>query len=164
MNLQDVKIRAATAADLPFLERMLFEAFFWDPSQYRPEFEIFKQDPEFGKLLEDWGRVGDRAVLAETAGIPVGAAWYRYWTPERHSYGYVDAGTPEVAIGVHPDHRSRGVGHKILQALIETAWSEGVPALSLSVAPDNFALKLYEGAGFTKVGESGTSWTLRLPL
>ena len=102
--------------------------------------------------------------MAEAAGTSVGAAWYRYWTPERHSYGFVDPGTPEVAIGVHLHHRSNGIGRKLLQALIETARTAGVPALSLSVAPENFAMKLYESEGFSKVGESGTSWTLLLPL
>ena len=145
---------------------MLFEAFFWDPSQYRPEFEGFKQDPEFGKLLEDWGRAGDQAVIAEEATeMPVGAAWYRYWTPERHSYGFVDAKTRRrLALEFIRITASKASDEKPLQALIETAREEGVSALSLSVAPDNFALKLYKNEGFTKVGESGTSWTLLLQL
>ena len=46
-----MEIRAAGAESLPFLERMLFEAFFWDPSAQRPAFEAFRADPEFIKLL-----------------------------------------------------------------------------------------------------------------
>ena len=160
----EIEIRSATAEDLPFLEKMLFEAFFWDPAQYRPAYEAFKQDPEFGKLLADWGRTGDRGVIAENAGEPVGAAWFRFWTPENHSYGFVDAAIPEIGIGVHPFHRGRGLGRKLLRALIEIARKENLSALSLSVAPGNFALQLYRSEGFSKVGESGTSWTLLLPL
>jgi ribosomal protein S18 acetylase RimI-like enzyme len=159
-----IKIRPATPEDLPFLERILFEAFFWDPGQYRPAYKNFKQDPEFGKLLEDWGRAGDQGVVAEAAKTPVGAAWFRYWTPERHSYGFVDADTPEIGIGVLPGHRGRGIGRRLLQALIAAARQENIPALCLSVAPENFALQLYQSEGFSKVGESGTSWTLHLPL
>ena len=155
-----MEIRAGDAACLPFLERMLFEAFFWDPRAERPGFDTFRADPEFTKLLAGWGRRGDLAVIAEDAGVPVGAAWYRLWTPELHSYGFVDAVTPELAIGVAASHRSRRVGRALLDALIAEARREGHPALSLSVSPANFALRLYEAAGFVKVGESGTSWTM----
>jgi ribosomal protein S18 acetylase RimI-like enzyme len=76
----------------------------------------------------------------------------------------VNATTPEIGIGVHPNHRSKGIGRLLLRALIEIARKDGVSALSLSVAPENFALKLYKNEGFSKVGESGTSWTLLLQL
>jgi ribosomal protein S18 acetylase RimI-like enzyme len=155
-----VEIRAGEAACLAFLERMLFEAFFWDPRAERPAFEAFRADPEFTKLLAGWGRRGDRAVIAEDAGVRVGAAWYRLWTPELHSYGFVDRDTPELAIGVAAPHRSRRVGRALLDALVAEARREGHRALSLSVSPENFARRLYESAGFVKVGESGTSWTL----
>ena len=159
-----VEIRAARSADLPFLERMLFEAFFWNPAAVRPAFETFRGDPEFAKLLAGWGRSGDCAVIAEDGGTPAGAAWYRLWTPELHSYGFVDAGTPELAIGVAASHRSKRVGRLLLDALVAEARRAGHPALSLSVSPENFARRLYEAAGFAKVGESGTSWTMVLPL
>lgn len=159
-----VAIRAGDAASVAFLERMLFEAFFWSPLAERPAFETFRADPEFIKLLAGWGRRGDRAVIADDAGVPVGAAWYRLWTPALHSYGFVDADTPELAIGVAASHRSQRVGRALLDAVIADARREGHPALSLSVSPDNFARRLYESAGFVKVGESGTSWTLMRSL
>jgi GNAT superfamily N-acetyltransferase len=157
-----VEIRAAVVADLPFLERMLFEAFFWDPRAVRPPFVELRREPEFVKLLGGWGRRGDRALIADDGGAPIGAAWYRLWTPELHSYGFVDAATPELAIGVAPEHRSKRAGRRLLDALIAEARREGHPALSLSVSPDNFARRLYESAGFAKVGVSGTSWTMVL--
>jgi ribosomal protein S18 acetylase RimI-like enzyme len=159
-----MEICRAGAESLTFLERMLFEAFFWAPRAERPAFAAFRSDPEFVKLLAGWGRRGDLAVLAEDGGTPIGAAWYRLWTPELHSYGFVDAATPELAIGVAPEHRSKRAGRRLLDALIAEARREGHPALSLSVSPENFARRLYESAGFTKVGESGTSWTMLLAL
>src|SRR5262245_31808157 len=141
---------------------MLFEAFFWDPRAERPAFDAFRRDPEFVKLLAGWGRAGDCALIAEETGEPIGAAWYRLWTPELHSYGFVDAATPELAIGVAPAHRSRRAGRALLAALVAEARRAGHPALSLSVSPENFARRLYESAGFAKVGEAGTSWTLVL--
>ncbi|HIF94196.1 MAG TPA: hypothetical protein EYQ60_13910 [Myxococcales bacterium] len=56
------------------------------------------------------------------------------------------------------------MGRALLSSLISKAESAQVPALSLSVSPANFALALYESAGFRKVGESGTSATLLLPV
>jgi len=149
---------------LDFLEEMHFEAAFWDSSTKRPSFDSFCSDPQHSKLLAGWNRRGDRAVIAELNGVPVGAAWFRLWTPELHSYGFVDAATPELGIAVKADCRSKGLGRKLLNALIQTARADGFPALSLSVSPLNFARQLYESVGFRKVGESGTSWTLVLTL
>ena len=153
-------LRPLEPTDRPFLEEMLFEAFFWNHAWPRPTLADFREEPEFMKLLAGWGRPGDRGVLAEERRLPIGAAWFRRWTPELHSYGFVDADTPELGIAVAPAHRARGVGRGLLRALVEVARRDGHRALSLSVAPANHARALYESEGFRKVGESGTSWTL----
>jgi len=158
------QIRQGEAKDLDFLKEMLFEAFFWDPSIQRLSFASFRDDAEFTKLLAGWMRRGDRAVISEENGVRTGAAWFRLWTPELHSYGFVNAITPEVAMAVRTDYRRQGLGRRLLDALIQTARADGFPALSLSVSPLNSARQLYESAGFRKVGESGTSWTLLLSL
>jgi GNAT superfamily N-acetyltransferase len=159
-----VHIRAAIEADLGFMREMLFEAFFWDPTIPRPSLDVFSSDVEFRKLLDQWGRHGDQAMIAEQRAMPVGAAWFRLWTPEWHSYGFVDASAPEVAMGVKECCRSLGIGRALLGRLVEAARAESFPALSLSVSPKNYALKLYSSMGFRRVGESGSSWTLMLRL
>ncbi|PYN86443.1 MAG: GNAT family N-acetyltransferase [Candidatus Rokuibacteriota bacterium] len=159
-----VNIRPLGTTDRAFLEEMLFEAHFWDFAWPRPALTEFREHPEFTKLLAGWGRPGDRGVVAEEQQSRIGAAWFRLWTPELHSYGFVNAETPELGIAVALGHRSRGVGRTLLRALIEIAQSDGLPALSLSVSPFNYARALYESEGFCKVGESGTSWTLVLRL
>jgi len=159
-----MEIRAGTAADIPFLEQMLFEAFFWNGDTPRPVFAMFREQPEFSTLLAQWGRAGDRARIASAKGAPIGAAWFRLWTPENHSYGFVDALTPELGLAVAATHRGKGVGRALLQALVRLARDDGYPALSLSVSPDNPARRLYESEGFRRVGESGTSWTYLLVL
>ena len=159
-----LRIRDGVATDLPFLEQMLVQAFFWSPDLPRRPLEQLRREPEFAKLLADWGRSGDRAVVAMEDGARVGAAWFRLWTPERHSYGFVDARTPELGLAVAAAHRRRGLGRGLLRALVAAARSQGHPALSLSVDPANPARRLYEAEGFRKSGESGTSWTLLLPL
>ncbi len=158
------RLRSGITTDLDFLKEMLFEAFFWDNSTKRPLFASFCNAPEFSNLLADWERRGDRAVIAEKGSIRIGAAWFRLWTPEIHSYGFVNAATPEIAMAVTQDHRSKGFGRRLLDALIQKARADGFPALSLSVSPLNCARQLYESMGFRKIGESGTSWTLLLSL
>jgi ribosomal protein S18 acetylase RimI-like enzyme len=159
-----VDLRPLDSGHRAFLEEMLFEAFFWNPAWSRPPLGEFREQPEFTKLLADWGRPGDRGVLAEEQGTRIGAAWFRLWTPEFHSYGFVDAETPELGIAVVSVRRSKGVGRSLLRALIEIARGDGHRALSLSVSPSNYARAFYEAEGFHKVGESGTSWTLMLRL
>lgn len=159
-----MKIRQGTKKDLPFLKEMLYEAFFWNPEVVRPEYEEFLNNPEFKKLLNEWGRPWDRAVVAEIDNKPIGAAWYRLWTEEEHSYGFVDSETPELGIAVKADFRSKGIGRELLIALIEIARKDGAKAISLSVDPENYACHLYGTEGFVKIGESGTSWTLVLYL
>ena len=153
-------LRPLESTDRPFLEEMLFEAFFWNPAWSRPRLADFREQPEFAKLVAGWGRPGDRGVLAEEQGRGIGAGWFRLWTPGLHSYGFVDAETPELGIAVASTHRGRGVGRALLQALVDVARRDGHGALSLSVSPANHARALYESEGFRKVGESGTSWTL----
>jgi len=159
-----LRIRPATTEDIGFLETMLFEACFWDTTARRPAFSECRQHPEFTKLLSGWGRHGDRGVIAEETAKPLGAAWFRLWTTELHSYGFVDASTPELGIAVSLQHRRNGIGRALLRDLIAIARADRFPALSLSVSPFNPVRRLYESVGFHKVGESGTSWTFRLPL
>ncbi len=159
-SIEKIRIRLARKKDLAFLKEMLFEAFFWRPAQPRPSYNDFASHSEFVKLLRDWGRAGDRALIAEVDGEAAGAAWFRLWTDDEHSYGYVNAVTPELGMGVERKQRSKGVGRALLQALIKQASKDGYAALSLSVEPENFSRELYESEGFVKVGEEGDAWTM----
>ena len=165
----DVHIRDGTARDLPLLEAMLFEAFFWRPEAERPALEAFRHDAEFVKWTEALlQRKGDRAVVAETRrdgrAIAVGAAFHRLFTDDRHSYGYVDAATPELAIGVAAEARGQGAGAALVAALIERARADGHAAISLSVETDNAARRIYERAGFERVATVGGAWTMTRSL
>jgi GNAT superfamily N-acetyltransferase len=100
----------------------------------------------------------------------VGAAWSRLWRPDDRGYGYIDERTPELAIAVTAAYRGRGVGRRMLDALIHTV-AKSYAALSLSVRVDNPALRLYREVGFEELDGSdvadragGTSVTMRLDL
>jgi ribosomal protein S18 acetylase RimI-like enzyme len=128
---------------------MLYEATTWQPGKrsFSPE-EVLSL-PEIDVYISGWGRPGDEGLIAETAtGEPLGAAWYRLFSEQAHGFGFVNAETPEITIAVREDVRGRGVGSVLLDELIARARRGRFPALSLSVEPDNPALRLYEHAAF----------------
>lgn len=153
-------MRPGTPEDLDFLWKMLYEA--------SGHTEL--SDPAIAFYLEGWGRPGDAAVVAldPDDGHRVGAAWFRLMPSQKPGYGFVDPSTPEVAIGVVPEARGRGVGGALLPALMDLARSRGFGALSLSVRQENTAaVRLYERNGFVKVSEAGfgkPSWTMKADL
>jgi L-amino acid N-acyltransferase YncA len=103
-------------------------------------------------------------LIAEEGTIPVGAAWWRTFTRRDPGYGFVDEFTPELSIGVLYRARRRGVGAGLLRALIDAAQRCALPALSLSVAPDNPAASLYRRLGFEELSTAGGSITMALRL
>ena len=157
------KIRLATPQDRSFLREMLYEAVCWRENAPRVPIDELLSESELAKILSGWGRKGDTAVVAELEdGTTVGAAWYRFWTHEHHSYGFVDEATPELGIAVLGEVRQRGIGTALLKALLDHARGSEINRMSLSVEPENFSHLLYEKFGFRKVGISGTSWTMLL--
>ena len=153
-------VRLATSVDLDAIRAALACAIDWrEPSvTATPEKRI--EETGHAYLLAQWGRKGDTAVVAESTAGPVGAAWYRYWTEAVHSYGYIDPVTPELGIGVDPRFRGQGVGSSLLSCLLETAVSQGVRAISLSVECDNPALHLYERFSFVRYNRIGNAWIM----
>jgi ribosomal protein S18 acetylase RimI-like enzyme len=138
---------------------MLFEAAFWRAGSPRPALEAGLARPDLSKLLEGWGRAGDTAVIAESD-TPLGAAWYRFWSAENHSYGFVAPEVPELGLAVRPEFRRQGVGARLLRALLEQAGREGIRRVSLSVELENPAQQLYQRLGFRRVGRVGDAWTM----
>ena len=156
-----IKVRPGTPDDLPFLREMLFEAAYWRPDQERPGLEVGLARPDLVYLLADWGRAGDAAVIAYTVeNEPVGAAWYRFWGPEQHSYGYISPHIPELAIAVRADYRGLGIGHQLLTAILELAASQEIEQISLSVETQIPALKLYQQHGFAPVRQNPGDWVM----
>ena len=146
--------------DLEFLWEMLYEA-----AHHRS-----LSNPSITRYLEDWGRPGDAAVVAldPDDGRRVGAAWYRWMSPDSRGYGFIDASTPEVVVAVVPDHRGLGVGKALLRGLLDKAGSQKFDSLSLSVRRNNpVAIGLYERNGFVKlldINSEYSSWTMKVDL
>lgn len=157
-----ILLRPSEDSDLPFMKDMLYEAVFWRRDDKRPSYEeAFTSFPGVIKSLAEWSeRDGDTAVIATLDGTPVGAAWYRYWTEENYIRGYMDDNVPVLVIGVHEDHRHKGIGTILIEGLIEQARKEGIPQMSLMVSMDNYALNLYQQQGFQKYSETEDSFTM----
>ncbi|MEP7050062.1 MAG: N-acetyltransferase [Pseudomonadota bacterium] len=148
--LKTLVIRRTRADDVQFLREMLFEAAYWRSTRPRPSLEEGLAHPELAKVLAGWGRPGDLGMIAtDGQGARIGAAWMRLWTESEHSYGFVDAETPELGIGVRREFRRHGVGTALLLAVLGRAREDGVPRVSLSVEIENVARLLYERFGFT---------------
>lgn len=156
-------LRPAVAADAAFLTEMVVAAAFWRPDGPRGSIDHVLGSPELAHYVTRWPRPGDLGLVAEGDG-PVGAAWLRFFTANDPGYGFVDIDVPEVSMGIVKQWRGKGIGSRLLDGLIDAARDARLPALSLSVEPDNFARGLYERFGFQQVGQAGGSLTMLLRL
>jgi len=63
-------------------------------------------------------------------------------------------------VAIDPEYRRQGIGRKMLLKLIEIVKEKGVTALTLEVRVSNEpAIKLYEGLGFSSVGQRPKYYT-----
>jgi len=147
-------------SDLEFLMDMMYESI--HISENKPPKEELLNLPHLKKYSEEWGRQGDRALIAFNEDkLPVGAAWYRLFTKDNKGYGYVNDSTPELGIALTNEARGNGVGTMLMKKLMEAALEDGYTSLSLSVDPNNIqAVQLYKKLGFVQCGMSGTSLTM----
>ena len=156
-----ITIRAASAADGRFLERMLVLAADWRPGTPAREVETMLSDPELARYVVGWPLPTDFGVVADDrTGKPIGAAWCRFFSEEHPGYGFVSPDVPEVSVGVVAEARGAGVGRALVSALIEEARRRAIERLSLSVEVDNFATRLYTDLDFEVVDEVGGAATM----
>jgi ribosomal protein S18 acetylase RimI-like enzyme len=160
-------IRPGTPYEAPVLQRMIYEALYWQPDAEREPFEFVIVHDEIVRYVEGWGRPGDGAVIADCVDIrePIGAAWYRRFTKDAPGYGFVSEDIPEVSIAVDREYRGLGIGRALMVTLIDMARESDIPMLSLSVDSANVrALGLYERLGFRIVGGDEQNPTMLLEL
>lgn len=99
-----------------------------------------------------WNR---RAFLAELSN-PISRLWGL--TKDEQLVGYMCFWLfPDeihlLNIAVHPDARGQGLARRLMQRVVETATSEGIPSIWLEVRPSNKAAgRLYRRMGFEVVG------------
>jgi GNAT superfamily N-acetyltransferase len=101
---------------------------------------------------DDWARRARRGAESEDFATFVGASGRGLVAI---ADGYAHEGTVDIGgMWVQPDLRGRGIGRRLLEAVIEWAAIRGASRLDLTVVTTNDrALMLYERAGFIAVGE-----------
>ncbi|MGE7625104.1 N-acetyltransferase family protein [Viridibacillus sp. NPDC096237] len=155
-----IDIRNLEENEYEFLLDMLYESI--HIPENKPTREELLNLPHIRKYHEDWGRKGDKALIAiDENKQKVGAVWYRVFDENNQGYGYVDDNTPELGIAVVKGVRGMGVGTLLMNKIIQLAMEEGYKSISLSVDPDNSdAVHIYNKIGFKEHGMSGTSITM----
>lgn len=163
-SLVSVTVRRAGASDADFLAEMLVAAAFWRPDESSGSVTEVLRQPQLAHYVAGWPRPGDVGVIALNEQEPLGAAWARLLPESDPGYGFVDAATPELSMGVVRGWQGRGIGSRLLDALVTAVREQGLASISLSVEPDNYARRLYERVGFRQVDEVSGSLTMLLRL
>lgn len=164
--------RTLTPDDQPIVWQMLYETAHLS-AQGHTSITAAMENPDLSKYAKHWGKPDDLGFAAcEPLTLkPVGAAWIRLLAGEERGYGYLNDSTPELAMGVLPEYRNRGIGTRLLALLIGSA-KQKYSSLSLSVREDNPAVRLYKRYGFeiiqgsemtNRVGGRSFNMQLRLP-
>lgn len=107
-----------------------------------PKLQVYVRD--FGKLKHD------RALVADINGNIVGAVWVRIM----HDYGHIDNETPSLAMAVDKNYRGLGIGTALLKEMLVNLKLRGYSKVSLSVQKANYAVRMYQKAGFKIFDES----------
>lgn len=163
-TMDQMMIRPATAADAVFLTDMLVHAANTPSHPDRGRADTLA-DPAIAHYVTGWPRATDIGVVAVEAGSrSVGAAWLRFFTQERPSHGFVAPDVPELAIGVVPDRRGRGIGRALVRASADAARNRGLTHISLSVEHANPAVALYRAEGYQVVERRERAVTMVLAL
>ena len=139
----NITVRPIEPKDYKLLEDFLYYAIFIPPGGEVPPRDIIF-NPEIFIYIKDFGAENDIGVVAELNGEIVGIAWARIIP----AYGNIDDKTPELAISIRPEYRSKGIGSAIMDCLFIQLNSRGFKRTSLSVQKDNPAVKFYKRLGY----------------
>ena len=135
----------------------------WDPppAGLRPR-EIL-QHPGVRIYAENWGGPDDVGVIGEVDGEIAGACWMRL-VKGGVGLGYVDDETPQLGIALFPKFQRQGHGELLMRAALDAARRHGFRQVSLTVHPENPAIRLYERCGFVKREIRNTYHLMVAPL
>ncbi len=137
-------IRKLKKEEYPILTEFLYEAIFIPAGTEKP-LKTIVDAPELRVYIDRFGEENDdTALCAEINGKIIGAVWARIM----NDYGHIDNETPSLAISLYEEYRSQGIGTALLNNMLDLLKSKGRTRVSLSVQKANYALKMYEKAGF----------------
>ena len=143
-------IREIRREDASCLPEFLYQAIFV-PEGGSPSPKSVLQEPGIAMYIEGFlDRPDDFGLFHVLEGKPVAAAWARIM----QDYGHVDEKTPSLSISVLKGYRNRGIGSLLFDELLLRLKARGYHQVSLSVQKANYALKMYQKAGFETAREN----------
>jgi ribosomal protein S18 acetylase RimI-like enzyme len=146
-----IKIRDIWPEEIPLLDDFLYEAIFIPDGVATPPRSIIEQE-DLQVYVSDFGRrPDDHCLVAVCDGKIAGAVWVRVMD----DYGHVDNNTPSLAISLYKEYRNRGIGTQLLLRMLELLREKGYTQVSLSVQKANYALRMYQKAGFESIEDRG---------
>ncbi|MBE6326954.1 MAG: GNAT family N-acetyltransferase [Bacteroidales bacterium] len=146
-----INIRNIHPQEIPVLDDFLYEAIFIPQGVEPPPRSIIEQD-DLQVYVRGFGDdPHDHCLVAEVDGKIAGAVWVRIMD----DYGHVDDQTPSLAISLYPEYRGQGIGTQLLNQMLDMLRQKGYPQVSLSVQKENYALRMYQKAGFETVEDRG---------
>lgn len=146
----DYKIRKIAENEYGLLEDFLYEAIFVPQGTPAPPKEIIHQ-PELQIYTAGFGdEKDDLALVAEVQKKVAGAVWVRVMD----DYGHIDNDTPSFAISLYQEYRGRGIGSALMKEMLRVLKERGYRQASLAVQKANYAVKMYQKAGFQIVDEN----------
>lgn len=153
-------IREMLKEEYGLLEDFLYEAVFIPKGISPPPKSIIMQ-PELQVYINDFGKEKDDvAFVAEADGKAAGAVWARIM----NDYGHIDDSTPSLAISLYKEYRGQGMGTAMLKEMLSALKQKGYARTSLAVQKANYAVKMYQKAGFEIVDENEEEYIMAFRL
>jgi len=142
------------------LSDFLYEAIFIPEGVEAPPRSII-DDESLQIYIRDFGKYpDDRCLVAESEGRIVGAIWSRIM----NDYGHIDDNTPSIAISLYKEYRNKGIGSQLLQQMLDLLRKDGYKSVSLSVQKANYAIRMYQKAGFQILSQDAEEAIMRCHL
>ena len=145
----DYIIREIRKNEYSILSDFLYEAIYIPEGMDKPPKSIIEQ-PELQVYIEDFGKADDWCFVAEIKEKIVGAVWVRIM----NDYGHVDDETPSFAMSLYEEYRNLGIGTALMGAMLQFLGEKGYKQASLSVQKANYAVRMYQKAGFEVIDEN----------
>ena len=149
-SMKQSVIREIRPEEIPLLNDFLYEAIFIPEGVPAPPRSIIENE-DLQVYVRDFGmKADDRCLVAEVDGKVIGAVWTRVM----NDYGHIADGIPSLAISLYKDYRDQGIGTDLLREMLQLLKRDGYPQVSLSVQKANYALQMYQKAGFKVLKET----------
>lgn len=156
----DYQIRQIRTEEIPQLKDFLYEAIFIPEGVAAPPREIVN-DESLQVYIRDFGNLpDDRCLIAVAGDKVVGAIWSRIM----NDYGHIAEDVPSIAISLYKEYRNQGIGSRLLNQMLALLKADGYKGVSLSVQKANYAMKMYQKAGFKVISDDAEEAIMKCDL